>query len=56
MPVWLRRFTFSKLREYYENQNKEEDPVPVKQSNKISPPDAVQKALTPSYSTKASNK
>jgi len=22
MPMWLRRFTFKKLREYYDNQNK----------------------------------
>lgn len=55
MPIWLRKFTFSTLREYYENQNKEED-LPIKSSNTVAPPDIVQKAMTPTYNTKASNK
>jgi len=25
MPIWLRKFTFTKLREHYENQNKQND-------------------------------
>jgi hypothetical protein len=29
---------------------------PVKSSNKVSPPDIVQKAIIPAYSTKASTK
>lgn len=56
MPIWLRRFTFSTIREYYENQNKEEDIQPTKTSPSIAPPDIVKKAITPSYTTKASNK
>ena len=25
MPIWLRRFTFNKLREYYEKQKEEQE-------------------------------
>lgn len=25
MPIWLRKFTFNKLKEWYDKQNKEED-------------------------------
>jgi hypothetical protein len=58
MPVWLRRFTFSTLQEHYDKLNADNDDElkPVKNSNKISPPDIVQKAMTPTYSTKASSK
>ncbi len=35
MPVWLRRFTFNKLREYYENQNKQQNEDLASQSQKI---------------------
>ena len=57
MPVWLRRFTFSALKEHYDKQNSDDDELkPVKNGTKVSPPDIVQKAMTPSYSTKASNK
>tara|TARA_R110000868_G_scaffold63133_6_gene190311 strand:- start:514 stop:687 length:174 start_codon:yes stop_codon:yes gene_type:complete len=57
MPVWLRRFTFSKLKEHYDNLNKDERELqPAKTGNKVSPPDVVQKAMAPTYSTKASSK
>jgi len=56
MPVWLRKFTFSTLREHYDKQNPDDELKPVSNTNKVSPPDIVQKAMTPSYSTKASNK
>lgn len=58
MPVWLRRFTFSTLQEHYDKLNAEnsDELKPAKGNNKVSPPDIVQKAMTPTYSTKASNK
>ena len=27
MPIWLRNFTYSKLKEYYGKQNKQEDVI-----------------------------
>ena len=58
MPVCLRRFTFNTLQEHYDKLNMEnsDELKPVQNSSKISPPDIVQKAMTPTYSTKASNK
>jgi len=35
MPTWLRKFTFNKLREYYENQNKQQEEDLATQSQKI---------------------
>jgi hypothetical protein len=35
MPIWLRTFTFYKLREYYENQNKSQNEDLATQSQKI---------------------
>ena len=35
MPVWLRRFTFNKLKEHYENQNKQYNEDLASQSQKI---------------------
>jgi hypothetical protein len=56
MPIWLRKFTFSTLKEYYAKQNEEEDIQPTKGTPTVAPPDVVKKAIIPSYSTKASNK
>jgi hypothetical protein len=47
MPIWLRKYTFMKLKEYYDKQNEE-----VKTQSKtkeLAKPD-----IRPSYSTKAS--
>jgi hypothetical protein len=49
MPIWLRNFTFNKLKEHYEKVNNTNDP-PSK-SRKIQRPNIKQ-----GYSTKASNK
>jgi hypothetical protein len=35
MPIWLRKFTFTKLREHYENQNKQNDNDLITQTQKI---------------------
>jgi len=35
MPIWLRKFTFNKLREYYEKQNQQQNEDLATQSQKI---------------------
>jgi len=35
MPIWLRRFTFNKLKEYHEKQNKQQNEDLATQSQKI---------------------
>ena len=35
MPVWLRKFTFNKMREYYEKQNASQNEDLATQSQKI---------------------
>jgi hypothetical protein len=35
MPIWLRKFTFHKLKEHYENQNKQNNDDLASQSQKI---------------------
>lgn len=50
MPIWLRRFTFSKIREYYEERNKKQESQ-TSSEQKIARPD-----IKPTYSTKASSK
>jgi hypothetical protein len=54
MPIWLRRFTFSKLKEHYEKQAEENEKTNQQISNrspKITKPD-----IKPSYVSKASTK
>jgi len=48
MPIWLRNFTFNKIKEYYEKQNEQEQPAPSTQNNVYGPD------VNPTYSTKAS--
>ena len=48
MPIWLRRFTFNKIQEWYENQNKDKQP---ENSSKINRP-----AVDPTYKFKAPKK
>lgn len=65
MPIWLRKFTFSKIKEYYDNQNKNsqaEDSwtnksgVAAKQaSQNVNIPNFVKSSPKP-YQTKASQK
>jgi len=35
MPIWLRKFTFNKIREHYDNQNKKQNEDLADQSKKI---------------------
>jgi len=48
MPIWLRRLTFRRIAEFYEEQNKE--------SGNSNPTNDIPKGpnISPSYSTKAS--
>jgi hypothetical protein len=48
MPIWLRKFTFNKLKEWYDKQNEDTQP-PTKPSTAIARPN-----IKPAYSTKAS--
>lgn len=54
MPIWLRTFTFNKMREYYDKQNEESKKAEKSWTNKSNLP----KPPTPStsYSTRASKK
>jgi hypothetical protein len=47
MPIWLRKYTFMKLKEYYDKQNEE-----VKAQSKTK--ELARPDIKPSYSTKAS--
>jgi len=49
MPIWLRKFTFNKLREYYEKQNEENDKAIQEAKTKNSG-----KIKRPTFTTKAS--
>ena len=48
MPIWLRNFTFTRLKEYYEKQNEAAQPAPTSSNKALGP------NIQPSYSTKAS--
>jgi len=60
MPLWLRKFTFSKLKEWYENQSAEKDKYLINEDNpasQVKVPDLVQKlSQAPTYHTKTSKK
>lgn len=48
MPIWLRRFTFNKIKTFIEERSQEPDPAP-------SPKQSMGPNIAPSYKTKASN-
>jgi|TARA_R110002124_G_scaffold258053_1_gene423788 hypothetical protein len=48
MPIWLRKFTFNKIREYFESQKVE--PAPTQSST----PQIAKPNIKPAYTTKAS--
>tara|TARA_R110000737_G_scaffold275202_1_gene282223 strand:- start:2248 stop:2541 length:294 start_codon:yes stop_codon:yes gene_type:complete len=48
MPIWLRKFTFNKIREYFESQKIE--PAPTQSST----PQIAKPNIKPAYTTKAS--
>ena len=59
MPVWLRLFTFNKLKEYYEKQNEENEKVNTQLQNKsnknIAKPN-IKQPPNPTYKVKAPKK
>ena len=52
MPIWLRNFTFNRIKEYYEEEKKSIE----KQSKSLKPKNNKPFKITPNYTTKASNK
>lgn len=52
MPIWLRRYTFNEIKEYYDTQNKKTDQLEVpSKTPKVHKPD-----ISPSYTSKVSKK
>lgn len=49
MPIWLRKFTFQKMNDYYEEQNKKNKTASTTPQNMPKGPNIKK----PSYSTKA---
>jgi hypothetical protein len=61
MPIWLRKFTFNKVKEFYDKQNEEKDKIEntlANRSNKndLSRPNIAPKQPTPTYIVKAPKK
>jgi len=59
MPVWLRKFTFNKLKEHYEKQAEENDKVQNQLKNKNSGDVAkpnIKQPPNPTYKVKAPKK
>lgn len=63
MPVWLRKFTFNKLKEYYDKQNENTkqsqkgNTKKVTENGKVVSPEFLKNAQPPTYTTtKASKK
>ena len=55
MPIWLRKFTFNKIKEYYDKQNEEAE----KQQNMLknnSIKELARPNINPTYTTKAPKK
>jgi len=54
MPIWLRKFTFHKIKEYHDKQNEEMEKArgKNKQSADVTRPNVA----NPTYSTKAAKK
>lgn len=60
MPVWLRKFTFNKLKEWYDAQNKEKGQYLINEdapATQVQIPDVVKKLQqNPTYNVKTSKK
>ena len=51
MPIWLRKFTFNELKEFYENENKKyQNQQPTRK------PEIARPGISPTYKSKASKK
>lgn len=51
MPIWLRKFTFNEIKEFYEEENKKYQKQQPTQKPEIARPD-----ISPTYKSKASKK
>ena len=51
MPIWLRRFTFNKMKEHYDKQNEEKNKVENTLANKNSKNDVARPNITPTKPT-----
>jgi len=51
MPIWLRRFTFNKIKDWYDRKNEDNTPPPSYKEKLIKGPD-----IRPTYTAKASSK
>lgn len=52
MPIWLRKFTFNKLKEFYDNENKNNEVInPNTHKELITKPN-----IQPTYQTKKASK
>jgi hypothetical protein len=60
MPIWLRKFTFHKLKEHYDKEKeeyeKQQNQLTNSNSKEISRPNITPKNTTPTYSYKAPKK
>jgi hypothetical protein len=61
MPIWLRKFTFNKIKEHFDKQNEEAEKQQQQLNNKTNPKDIARpniqpKATNPTYSYKAPKK
>jgi hypothetical protein len=57
MPIWLRNFTYNKIREFHEKKNQQKDTVQESIKNmKSAGATADKKIQVPTYVTKASKK
>ena len=55
MPIWLRIFTYNKIKEHYENKNNQNDVV-QESINTLKSAGTAKPITPPSYITKASRK
>jgi hypothetical protein len=51
MPIWLRRFTFNKVKEFYDKQNEEKDKIENTLTNKGNKNDISRPNITPKQPT-----
>jgi len=50
MPIWLRKFTFNKLRDHYDKVKKQQEPIISEKKQALGP------NIQPSFITKGSKK
>lgn len=56
MPIWLRKFTFHKIKEHYDKQNEEAEKQQNLLKNKNDKPKVARPDIAPTYTVKAPKK